>query len=65
MAVAILDHLADGRQVHEANCAARREAYDWLRSTGCSREAAARRVGVSVRTAWRYEAALRAAARRA
>lgn len=39
--------------------AARLEDYGDLRSFGLSPEAAARRLGVSARTAWRYEAELR------
>lgn len=49
----------------EANTAARRgriEDYQDLRSWGLTREAAAQRLGVTVRTAWDYEASLKSMA---
>jgi len=37
------------------------EDYQWLREQGCSRQAAARRLGVCMRTVERYDAEIRAA----
>lgn len=43
-----------------ANAAGRCEDYQWLRDEqGLTREQAAERLGVTMRTAWRYEARIR------
>jgi transposase len=45
-------------EANRANADGRREDYRWLRAElGLSVRQAAERLGVSVRTAWRYEAA--------
>lgn len=47
-------------QAHSERRKGRLEDYQDLRSWGLTVERAARRLGLSERTAWRYEAALRA-----
>lgn len=51
-----LRNIAKGWEVHAANAAARREEYAWLRERqGHDVVDAADRLGVSLRTAERYE----------
>jgi hypothetical protein len=52
---------AKARAAHTERRAGRIEDYTWLRTQGVGRVEAARRVGVTVRTAERYDAHLRQA----
>jgi hypothetical protein len=52
---------AQARAAYTARRAARLDDYTWLRGQGVSRAEAARRVGVTIRTAQRYDAHLRQA----